>query len=172
MESYVCNTQFLPAGVQARAPSRGFPFEKWPGVGKGRLGLAGCWHVGHQNAASTQVSITLQSAVLPPHTHLLCTVRVRAVMLVVSSSVRPTDCRLQAPLSVGFSRQGCWVGCMPSSRGSSQPGDWTHVFYVSCICRWVLYHTCQSQTWFFWLNIFQCKTRGCPRGRGLHCRSC
>ena len=29
---------------------------------------------------------------------------------------------------------------MPSSRGSSRPRDGTHVFYVSCIGRWVLYH--------------------------------
>ena len=29
---------------------------------------------------------------------------------------------------------------MPSSRGSSQPRDWTSVSYVSCISRWVLYH--------------------------------
>ena len=32
-----------------------------------------------------------------------------------------------------------WVA-MPSSRGSSQPRDWTHVSYVSCIGRHVLYH--------------------------------
>ena len=29
---------------------------------------------------------------------------------------------------------------MPSSRRSSWPRDWTHVSYVSCIGRWVLYH--------------------------------
>ena len=34
------------------------------------------------------------------------------------------------------------IGCMPSSRGSSQPRDGTWVFYVSCIGRWVLYHWC------------------------------
>ena len=27
-----------------------------------------------------------------------------------------------------------WVA-MPSSRGSSQPKDWTHISYVSCICK-------------------------------------
>ena len=32
-----------------------------------------------------------------------------------------------------------WVA-MPSSRGSSQPRDLTHVPYVSCIGRQVLYH--------------------------------
>ena len=32
-----------------------------------------------------------------------------------------------------------WVA-MPSSRGSSQPRDWTCIFYVPCIGRWVLYH--------------------------------
>ena len=41
----------------------------------------------------------------------------------------------QAPLSVGFSRKTRileWVA-MPSSRGSSWPRDWTHVFFSSCI---------------------------------------
>ena len=32
-----------------------------------------------------------------------------------------------------------WVA-MSSSRGSSQPRDWTHISYVSCIGRQVLYH--------------------------------
>ena len=32
-----------------------------------------------------------------------------------------------------------WVS-MPSSRGSSQLRDQTHVSHVSCIGRWVLYH--------------------------------
>ena len=31
-----------------------------------------------------------------------------------------------------------WIA-MPSSRGSSQPRDWTHISYVSCIGRRVLY---------------------------------
>ena len=34
-----------------------------------------------------------------------------------------------------------WVA-MPSSRGSSQPRDWTHVSYISCIGRCILYHLC------------------------------
>ena len=32
-----------------------------------------------------------------------------------------------------------WVA-ISSSRGSSQPRFWTHISYVSCIGRWVLYH--------------------------------
>ena len=46
----------------------------------------------------------------------------------------------------GFSAYGIfqarivkWVA-MPSSRGSSQPRDQTHVSYIACIGRWVLYH--------------------------------
>ena len=34
-----------------------------------------------------------------------------------------------------------WV-VLPSSKGSFQPRDQTHVFYISCICRQVLYHWC------------------------------
>ena len=51
----------------------------------------------------------------------------------------PVAC--QAPLSMGFSRQEYWSGvAMPSSRGSSQPRGWTHVSYISCTGRWILYH--------------------------------
>ena len=32
-----------------------------------------------------------------------------------------------------------WV-TIPSSRGSSQPRDGTHMYYISCIGRWILYH--------------------------------
>ena len=44
-------------------------------------------------------------------------------------------------LFVGFSRQEYWRWvATPSSRGSSQPRDWTHISYVSCTGRRVLYH--------------------------------
>ena len=47
----------------------------------------------------------------------------------------------QAPLSVGCSRQEYWskLPCPPLGK-PSQPRDRTHVSYVSCIGRWVLYH--------------------------------
>ena len=32
-----------------------------------------------------------------------------------------------------------WVA-MPSSRGSSQPRDQTHISYIFCIGRWIFYH--------------------------------
>ena len=35
-----------------------------------------------------------------------------------------------------------WVA-MSSSRGSSQPRDWAHVSYISCIGKQVLYHLCR-----------------------------
>ena len=34
-----------------------------------------------------------------------------------------------------------WIA-MPFPRGSSQPRDWTHVSYISCIGKQVLYHLC------------------------------
>ena len=34
-----------------------------------------------------------------------------------------------------------WV-VIPSSRGSFQTRDWTHISYISCIGRWFLYHYC------------------------------
>ena len=47
----------------------------------------------------------------------------------------------QAPLSMGILQARIleWIA-MPSSRGSSRPRDQTHISYVSCIGRQVLYH--------------------------------
>ena len=47
----------------------------------------------------------------------------------------------QAPLTMGILQARIleWV-TMPSSRGSSQPRDWTRVSNVSCIVKWILYH--------------------------------
>ena len=44
----------------------------------------------------------------------------------------------EALLSLGFSKERIveWVA-ISHSRGSSQPGDWTH---VSSIGKWILYH--------------------------------
>ena len=56
-------------------------------------------------------------------------------------SLRPMDCSPPGSSVHGilWARILDWVS-MPSSRGSSQPRDWTHIFYVSCIGRWVLCH--------------------------------
>ena len=53
----------------------------------------------------------------------------------------PMDCTLPGSSvhEISQARILEWVA-MPSSRGSSQPRDRTHVSYVSCIGRWVLYH--------------------------------
>ena len=52
----------------------------------------------------------------------------------------PRDSRHQAPLSgILQTRILEWV-VKPSSRGSSQPRNWIHIFYVSCIDRQILYH--------------------------------
>ena len=61
----------------------------------------------------------------------------------------------QVPLSVGFSQAKVleWVA-VPSSRGSSWPRDWTHISYVSCIGRWVLY---PSATWEALASLVSCK---------------
>ena len=46
----------------------------------------------------------------------------------------------QGALSMGFSRQEHWSGLpFPSPRGSSQPSDQTHISWISCIGRQILY---------------------------------
>ena len=42
-----------------------------------------------------------------------------------------------------------WVA-IPSSRGSSWSRYWTHVSYISCIGRWVLYHLCHWEAPWAW----------------------
>ena len=54
----------------------------------------------------------------------------------------PVDCSL--PGSSSWDSPGKkweWIA-MPSSRGSSWPRDQTHISWVSCTGRWVLYHLC------------------------------
>ena len=53
----------------------------------------------------------------------------------------PMDCSLPGSSVHGIfqARILDWV-FTPSSKGSCQPSDRTHVSYVSCIARWVLYH--------------------------------
>ena len=57
----------------------------------------------------------------------------------MSDSATPWTVALQAPLSIGILQARIleWLA-MPSSRGSSQPWDRTHISYVSCFGRWVL----------------------------------
>ena len=87
------------------------------------------------------------------------------VCSVVSSSlwphgltVGPCTIAHQAPLSMEFSRQEYWSGLpFPSPGESSQPRDWIHVSYVSCIVKQILYH---SATWephslYWWLIILK-----------------
>ena len=52
--------------------------------------------------------------------------------------VTPWTVAHQAPLSMQ-ARILEWVAG-PSSKGSSQSRDRTHVSYISCVDRWVLYH--------------------------------
>ena len=64
-----------------------------------------------------------------------CTVYVK----VAQSCLTLFDPRLQpARLPCPWDSPGknTGVGCLPSSRGSSPPRDWTCISYVSCIGRW------------------------------------
>ena len=72
----------------------------------------------------------------------------------------PMDCTCQAPPSMGFSKQEYWSGLpFPTlGRGSSPPGERTHLSYVSCIGRWVLYHLAPpgktlNRIWHEWWTL-------------------
>ena len=58
----------------------------------------------------------------------------------------------QASLPMGFPRQNTeWVVIL-SSRGSSWPRDWTHIF---CIGRWILYHWATREVPSWWLGKYK-----------------
>ena len=65
------------------------------------------------------------------------------VASVMSDSYEPTDCSLSGSSVHGIlqARMLEWVA-IPFSRGSSRPRDQTHISYVSCIGKQVLYHWC------------------------------
>ena len=53
----------------------------------------------------------------------------------------PMDCSCQAPLSMGFSRQGYWSGLpCPPPGDLPDPGIKPVSLKVSCMGRWALYH--------------------------------
>ena len=79
--------------------------------------------------------------------------RVRVSRSVVSdSSAAPWTIACQAPLSRGILQARIleWVA-MPSSRGSSRPGDQTHISYVYCL----------GQAGFFFFNHWHHLGRAC-----------
>ena len=81
------------------------------------------------------------------------------VCVCVRLFVTPWTIPSQALLSMGFSSQEHWSGlpCL----GSSRSRDQTHVSYVSCIGRWILYHLCHlgspQKLWLEWVI----STTGC-----------
>ena len=67
--------------------------------------------------------------------------KVRVQAKLCPTLCNPMDCSLPGSSVHGILQTRIleWV-TLPSSRGSSQPRDWTHISYVSCIGRQVLYH--------------------------------
>ena len=61
------------------------------------------------------------------------------------SFATPWTVACQAPLSMEFPRQEYWSGLpFPPPGHLPRLRDWTRVFYVSCIGKWILYH------WAIW----------------------
>ena len=52
-----------------------------------------------------------------------------------------------------------------SSRGSSRPGDWTHVSGISCTGRWILYHWAIWQSCVHTLDDLTSSERGKPQNK-------
>ena len=74
------------------------------------------------------------SKALPPE-KIMC-------LLWVNAKLLQSYCRPPGSSVYGFSKQEYWSGiAMPSSRGSFWLRDQTCMSYVSCIGRWVLYHS-------------------------------
>ena len=66
----------------------------------------------------------------------------------------------QVSLSLGFSRQEYWSGLpCPPPGDHSQPRDWTHISYGSCIGRRVLYHLRQVGVKWYLIRISQINSK-------------
>ena len=61
---------------------------------------------------------------------------------------------IQDPVSMRFSRQEYWNACHFLLQGIFQPRDWTHILYVSCTCRQVLYHCTTLEALFSFFFFF------------------
>ena len=68
----------------------------------------------------------------------------------------PMDCSLPGSSVHGISQVRIleWV-TISSSRGSSQPRDQTHISYISCIGRWLLYHCTTLEAQSFYCMLFK-----------------
>ena len=60
--------------------------------------------------------------------------------VVTGSFVTPWTIALQASLPMVFSIQVYWSGLLFPPPGIPLTQEWTHVSYISCIGRWILYH--------------------------------
>ena len=76
----------------------------------------------------------------PPTLNILTCVHAQLLPL-CPTLCDPMDCSPPGSSFHGFLQARIleWVA-VPFSRGSSRPRDQTHVSYVSCIGRWILYH--------------------------------
>ena len=60
----------------------------------------------------------------------------------------PMDHSRQAPLSIGSPRQEYWTGLsFPPPRHLPDPGNRTHLFYISCTGKQILYHWVTWKPW-------------------------
>ena len=77
------------------------------------------------------------------HTHSACAQLLSHVQLFAT----PWTGAHQVPLCMGFSSQEYWSGLWcPPPGDRPWPRDRTHISYVSCTCRWVLYQQCHLES--------------------------
>ena len=137
----------------------GHEFEQAPGIGDGQGSLACCSPRGCKESDMTewlkwlieQKHSSFQRRSWFNHYHLIqmtsgfkgcrpahmCTQSLSPIWLFGT----PWTVSLQAPLSPWvYPSKNTGVGCYFLLGGSSWPRDWTFIYCVSCICRWILWH--------------------------------
>ena len=80
----------------------------------------------------------------------------------MSDSCDPMDCSPPGSSVHGILQARIleWVA-MPSSKGSSWPRNRSHISYLSCIGRWVLYHWATWESLICWLHSKCSSHLGC-----------
>ena len=91
-----------------------------------------------RSSGSTGSTDPLRQVLHPPCILCVCYAKLLQLCLTLCD---PVDCNPPGSSVHGILQARIleWVA-MPSSRGSSQPRDWTHVSCISCIGRHILYH--------------------------------
>ena len=115
LEEGVCYNQCVPLARWSAVDKKNFPYVEWRGLSMFRSDLL-FWGLAFP---------------------CVCVAHLGSQLCLTAT---PWTVACLAPVSMGFPGKNTGVGCLSSSRGSSQPRDWSDISCFFCIGRLILYH--------------------------------